>query len=291
MSTTTTLEVKTAAELAQQPEEYQTAVQKIVISHAVNELYGAQVFDEPAIQLAPTPYAKWLTCRVAMEEYHHHVRFKALADEIGIPAERMDPQHKRPLSIFEFQLQDLAGVLRDQGHRRLRRDPAGRRPAALQLPSAAQPRPHHHAGGEVPRQVRQGLLPGADPGRPRARRCRMRSTATSRSRPAFFGASQLEEQRDVPQVGPEAAHQRRDAGGLPGARDRAGGEGFRLAPAGAKSRAEPQGAEAQRRKGRKGQIMVEGRQSTTLQSLPIGLQSSLRPLRPLRLCVEVRRRR
>ena len=46
------------------------------VSHAVNELYGAQVFDEPAIALAPTPYAKWLTCRVAMEEYGHHVRFK-----------------------------------------------------------------------------------------------------------------------------------------------------------------------------------------------------------------------
>jgi ring-1,2-phenylacetyl-CoA epoxidase subunit PaaA len=97
-------EVKTAAELAAQPEEYRTAVQKIVVSHAVNELYGAQVFDEPAIKLAPTPYAKWLTCRVAMEEYHHHVRFKALADEIGIPAQRMDPQHKRPLSIFGFEL-------------------------------------------------------------------------------------------------------------------------------------------------------------------------------------------
>ena len=105
MSATTTLEVKTVAELAQQPQEYQSAVHKIVISHAINELYGAQVFDEPAIQLAPTPYAKWLTCRVAMEEYHHHVRFKALADEIGIPAEKMDPKVKRPLSIFEFQLE------------------------------------------------------------------------------------------------------------------------------------------------------------------------------------------
>jgi ring-1,2-phenylacetyl-CoA epoxidase subunit PaaA len=104
MSATTTLEVKTVAELAQQPEEYQSAVHKIVISHAINELYGAQVFDEPAIQLAPTPYAKWLTCRVAMEEYHHHVRFKALADEIGIPAEKMNPKVKRPLSIFEFHL-------------------------------------------------------------------------------------------------------------------------------------------------------------------------------------------
>jgi ring-1,2-phenylacetyl-CoA epoxidase subunit PaaA len=104
MSQTATLDVKTVAELKQQPQEYQTAVEKIVISHAVNELYGAQVFDEPAIQLAPTPYAKWLTCRVAMEEYHHHVRFKALADEIGIAPERMDPMHKKPLTIFQFQL-------------------------------------------------------------------------------------------------------------------------------------------------------------------------------------------
>lgn len=104
MSATTTFEVKTAADLALQPQEYQGAVQKIVISHAVNELYGAQVFDEPAIKLAPTPYAKWLTCRIAMEEYHHHVRFKALADEIGVTPERMDPRNKRPLTIFEFEL-------------------------------------------------------------------------------------------------------------------------------------------------------------------------------------------
>ncbi|MEO8628326.1 MAG: Phenylacetic acid catabolic protein [Betaproteobacteria bacterium] len=97
-------EVRTAGELSRQPEEYQIAVQKIVASHAVNELYGAQVFDEPAIQLAPTPYAKWLSCRIAMEEYHHHVRFKALADEIGMPPERTDPKVKQPLSIFKFEL-------------------------------------------------------------------------------------------------------------------------------------------------------------------------------------------
>jgi len=104
MSAIATLEVKTAADLANQPEEYQTAVKKIVISHAVNELYGAQVFDEPAIALAPTPYAKWLTCRVAMEEYHHHVRFRGLAEEIGVPAASMDPKVKKPLSIFSFEL-------------------------------------------------------------------------------------------------------------------------------------------------------------------------------------------
>jgi ring-1,2-phenylacetyl-CoA epoxidase subunit PaaA len=95
-------EVKTVADLANEPAEYREAIAKIVISHTVNELYGAQVFDEPAIALAPTPYAKWLTCRIAMEEYHHHVRFKALADDLQVPPEATDPTQKRPLSIFGF---------------------------------------------------------------------------------------------------------------------------------------------------------------------------------------------
>jgi len=99
------LEVHTARELKDQPEEYRNAIRKIVISHAVNELHGAQVFDEPAIALAPTPYAKWLTCRVAMEEYGHHVRFRELGEEIGIAPEKLVPsREKRPLSIFDFPL-------------------------------------------------------------------------------------------------------------------------------------------------------------------------------------------
>jgi len=97
-------EVKAVADLGSEPPEYREAICKIVASHAVNELYGAQVFDEPAILYAPTPYAKWLTCRIAMEEYHHHVRFKGLADELGMPPESTDPKLKRPLSIFGFQL-------------------------------------------------------------------------------------------------------------------------------------------------------------------------------------------
>ena len=97
--------VKTIEEFRQQPEDYQLAVRKIVRSHALNELYGAQVFDEPAIGLAPTPHAKWLTCRVAMEEYHHHVRFRELADQIGVRAQEMDTKHKRPLNIFELPLE------------------------------------------------------------------------------------------------------------------------------------------------------------------------------------------
>jgi ring-1,2-phenylacetyl-CoA epoxidase subunit PaaA len=97
--------IKTLEEFRQQPQEYQVAVQKIVRSHALNELYGAQVFDEPAIGLAPTPHAKWLACRVAMEEYHHHIRFRELADQVGVRAEEMDAKHKRPLNIFELPLE------------------------------------------------------------------------------------------------------------------------------------------------------------------------------------------
>ncbi|MCH2548897.1 MAG: phenylacetate-CoA oxygenase subunit PaaI [Alphaproteobacteria bacterium] len=98
--------VETVNEFLMAPEEYRQAVEKIVISHAINELYGAQVFDEPAIALAPTPYSKWLTCRVAMEEYGHHVRFRDLGNEIGISQERMVPSNtKKPLSIFEFPLE------------------------------------------------------------------------------------------------------------------------------------------------------------------------------------------
>ena len=99
-------QVKTIDDFKAQPEEYRRACEKIVISHAINELYGAQVFDEPAVALAPTPYAKWLTCRVAMEEYGHHVRFFELGRQMGIPDDRMVPGRtdKKPLSIFEHPL-------------------------------------------------------------------------------------------------------------------------------------------------------------------------------------------
>ena len=99
-------EVKTVEEFRDRPEEYQTAVRKIVISHAINELYGSQVFDEPAIAMAPDPYAKWLTCRVAMEEYGHHVRFAELGEAIGVPHDDLIPRFggKRPLSVFDFAL-------------------------------------------------------------------------------------------------------------------------------------------------------------------------------------------
>ncbi len=105
--TTQTLQVKTCEELKSQPEEYRTACEKLVISHAINEISGARAYDEPAVALAPNPYAKWLTCRVAMEEYHHHVRFFELGREMGIPEDKMLPEKtdKKPLTIMQYPLQ------------------------------------------------------------------------------------------------------------------------------------------------------------------------------------------
>ena len=182
--------VKTVEEFRQQPEEYQSAVRKIVRSHALNELYGAQVFDEPAIKLAPTPYAKWLTCRVAMEEYHHHVRFKELADQIGVAARGDGHAQQAAAQHLRGAAEELGAVLRDQDARRPRRDPAGGGSAALLLRAAAQHRAHHHAGGEIPRPVRPGLLRGAGRDRRGAREgAETRSTAFIPTAPEFFGAS------------------------------------------------------------------------------------------------------
>jgi len=99
-------EVKTPKALAGEPAEYRQAVEKIVVSHAINELHGARMFDEVAVAFAPTPYWKWLTCRVAMEEYGHHVRFFRLGREIGVAEDAMmpDTSSKRTLSIFDFPL-------------------------------------------------------------------------------------------------------------------------------------------------------------------------------------------
>ncbi len=77
---------------------YVSAVGKIIASHVRNELAGASAFDEPAIALAPTAQEKWLACRIAMEEYGHHLKFNKLALELGLD----DPGHR--LSVFEYEL-------------------------------------------------------------------------------------------------------------------------------------------------------------------------------------------
>ncbi|HWC11117.1 MAG TPA: Phenylacetic acid catabolic protein [Acidimicrobiales bacterium] len=80
--------------------EFVAAVGKVIASHVRNELAGAAVFDEPAIALAPGPQEKWLACRIAMEEYGHHLKFNKLALELGLD----DPMGGRTLSVFDYDL-------------------------------------------------------------------------------------------------------------------------------------------------------------------------------------------
>ena len=80
--------------------EYVTVVGKVISSHVRNELAGATAFDEPAIALAPSPRDKWLACRIAMEEYGHHLKFQRLASELGLE----DASAGRALSVFDYQL-------------------------------------------------------------------------------------------------------------------------------------------------------------------------------------------
>ena len=84
--------------------EYVRAVGKVVTSHVRNELAGAVAFDEPAITLAPGPKEKWLACRIAMEEYGHHLKFSRLATELGLD----DGPAGRSLSVFDYKLRSWA---------------------------------------------------------------------------------------------------------------------------------------------------------------------------------------
>lgn len=97
---TFTGEVADAAAAHDVGPDYVRAVGKVVASHVRNELAGAAAFDEPAIALAPGPTEKWLACRIAMEEYGHHLKFKRLATELDL-----DPATPgRTLSVFDYGL-------------------------------------------------------------------------------------------------------------------------------------------------------------------------------------------
>jgi len=99
-------QIETLEQWRDEPEEFKHACRKIVISHAINELYGSKVYDEPAIALAPNPYAKWQVCRVVMEEYGHHCRFFDLGRDMGIEEGHMLPDQtkKSPLSIMGYKM-------------------------------------------------------------------------------------------------------------------------------------------------------------------------------------------
>lgn len=96
-------EVADAAAAHEVGPAYVEAVGKVITSHVRNELAGAVAFDEPAIALAPGPREKWLACRIAMEEYGHHLKFQRLASELGL-----DATAGRTLSVFDYRLSSWA---------------------------------------------------------------------------------------------------------------------------------------------------------------------------------------
>lgn len=81
-------------------DEYVECLGKIINSHVRNERAGAAAFDEPSIAHAPTAKDKWLACRMAMEEYGHHLQFNKLAAALSLE----DPYTRPPLSVFEEEL-------------------------------------------------------------------------------------------------------------------------------------------------------------------------------------------
>lgn len=97
-------EVADAAAARAAGPDYVRAVGKVITSHVRNELAGAVAFDEPAIALAPGPREKWLACRIAMEEYGHHLKFARLAADLGLEEARSG----RTLSVFDYALSSWA---------------------------------------------------------------------------------------------------------------------------------------------------------------------------------------
>ncbi|MFN2607598.1 MAG: Phenylacetic acid catabolic protein [Acidimicrobiales bacterium] len=94
------MEVADAAAAHAVGPDYVRAVGKVITSHVRNELAGAAAFDEPAIALAPAAPEKWLACRIAMEEYGHHLKFSRLASELGLEG----AAGGRALSVFDYGL-------------------------------------------------------------------------------------------------------------------------------------------------------------------------------------------
>lgn len=66
-----------------QDEDFRDVLFNLIKVHVVSEDYGADVF-EGSILKGPTPELKMRMAKTVMEEYGHHLRFRALFDELGI---------------------------------------------------------------------------------------------------------------------------------------------------------------------------------------------------------------
>jgi ring-1,2-phenylacetyl-CoA epoxidase subunit PaaA len=87
----------------EQDEEFRGLQLNLIKIHVVSEEYGADCF-EASILRAPTPELKMRMAKTVMEEYGHHLRFRALLDELGIDW-REFTQDKGHLTTFDVPIE------------------------------------------------------------------------------------------------------------------------------------------------------------------------------------------
>ncbi|MDE3078055.1 MAG: phenylacetate-CoA oxygenase subunit PaaI [Chloroflexota bacterium] len=102
--------VKDREELGRMPAEYQEMVRKVVRSHMINELAGAEAFDVPAVDWAKTAEDKWMALQIAQEEYGHHVMFSRLGRTMGLDADSLDIK-QQALSVFQVKVESWVEFL------------------------------------------------------------------------------------------------------------------------------------------------------------------------------------
>ena len=89
-----------------QDPEFRELQLNLINIHVVSEEFGADCFERSILR-APTPEAKMRMAKTVTEEYGHHLRFRALLDELAIDWRAFSEQ-KKPLSTFDMPIETWA---------------------------------------------------------------------------------------------------------------------------------------------------------------------------------------
>jgi ring-1,2-phenylacetyl-CoA epoxidase subunit PaaA len=87
-----------------QEEEFRDILFNLIKIHVVSEDHGADVFERSILK-APTPEFKMRMAKAVMEEYGHHLRFRALLDELDIDW-KVFCKDKEHLTSFDVPIHD-----------------------------------------------------------------------------------------------------------------------------------------------------------------------------------------
>lgn len=89
-----------------QPEEFRDLMLNLIKIHVVSEDHGADVFERSILK-APNPDLKMRMAKTVMEEYGHHLRFRALLEPLGIDWQEF-AEDKDHLSTFDVPIDNWA---------------------------------------------------------------------------------------------------------------------------------------------------------------------------------------